>query len=140
MTTEQILAGIETSKQAIAKAFADKVEALRVEAAADAAKQDKLMQATPKLVATLEEQGLAIVQINTHGLTAKPTNKKFRFLVFRGFDARGASRNQEAHNTKAAKMSEQLSAATGLRMQVNQASLELRTAEENKSVLISFSL
>lgn len=70
-------------------------------------------------------------------ITAVPTvYRPFRFRTFRGYDARGNDKDSAALYDKAAKLKAHLEQATGLTVQVNHYSMQVRDGSEQGRVLI----
>ena len=62
-------------------------------------------------------------------ITANPNSEKFKFIEFRGYDSRGAGKNEKTLYNKASKISDKLTNACGCQTGINPYSLEVRKKE-----------
>lgn len=100
---------------------------------------DRRRNHAKQIVDTLQKFGLQVVSVAGNSIYAQPIpGGKFRFVQFEGYTARGDGRNHRRLEARAATLSKALSTATGLRVAVNQFSLEVRKAgsEHTQSVII----
>lgn len=109
----------------------------------------------PLIINALKNQGLEIDKLSYYfhsenkwidgsssmsvSINAISTSGKFKFILFNGYDSRGRGKNHDRLIVKRNKIQESF-IKDGIKMQVNEYSLEVKNQSEEKRVLISFGL
>lgn len=103
----------------------------------------------PRIIEGFAKQNLLVSSLGYHignagqllsvSISAE-SNGKFRFIKDRGYTGRGSGKNQKTLNEKAKRIQENFLADTQIEIRVNSMSLEVRTGQIERSVLIDLYL